>query len=139
MPHIAIEVSPSLLPSIQWEPVLHAMHLALAKRGWARLADLKSRVAPIAVGLCGDDPHAQQLIATLTLTNPRPPQMCSAMAEVVFEHLSRAIGAIGAIGPFEAPPESAAWVQCCVFLQEHPKSHYLKRQWNAPPPAPSTP
>src|SRR2546427_5927665 len=72
MPHIAIEVSPSLLPSIQWEPVLHAMHLALAERGWARLADLKSRVAPIAVGLCGDDPHAQQLIATLTLTNPRP-------------------------------------------------------------------
>src|SRR3989442_8972983 len=67
MPHIAIEVSPSLLPSIQWEPVLHAMHLALAERGWARLADLKSRVAPIAVGLCGDEPHAQQLIATLTL------------------------------------------------------------------------
>ncbi len=56
--------------------------------------------------------------------------MCSAMAEVVFEHLSRAIG---------APLESAAWVQCCVFLQEHPKSHYLKRQWNAPPPASSTP
>lgn len=139
MPHIAIEVSPSLLPSIQWEPVLHAMHLALAERGWARLADLKSRVAPIAVGLCGEDPHAQQLIATLTLTNPRPPQTCSAMAEVVFEHLSRAIGAIGAIGPFEAPLESAAWVQCCVFLQEHPKSHYLKRQWNAPPPPPSTP
>ena len=133
MPHIAIEVSPSLLPSIQWEPVLHAMHLALAERGWARLADLKSRVAPIAVGLCGEDPHAQQLIATLTLTNPRPPQMCSAMAEVVFEHLARAIG------PIDAHPESAAWVQCCVFLQEHPKSHYLKRQWKAPPPAPSTP
>lgn len=139
MPHIAIEVSPSLLPSIQWEPVLHAMHLALAERGWARLADLKSRVAPIAVGLCGGDPHAQQLIATLTLTNPRPPQMCSAMAEVVLEHLSRAIGATGPIGPIDAHPEPAAWVQCCVFLQEHPKSHYLKRQWNAPPPAPSTP
>ncbi len=139
MPHIAIEVSPSLLPSIQWEPVLHAMHLALAERGWARLADLKSRVAPIAVGLCGEDPHAQQLIATLTLTNPRPPQMCSAMAEVVLGHLSRAIGAIGATGPIDAHPEAAAWVQCGVFLQEHPKSHYLKRQWNAPPPAPSTP
>lgn len=125
MPHIAIEVSPSLLASIQWEPVLHAMHLALAGRGWARLADLKSRVAPISAGLCGGDPHAQQLIATLTLTNPRPPEMCSAMAEVVLEHLARAIG---------AHPALAAWVQCCVFLRQHPKSHYLKRQWNAPPP-----
>ena len=121
MPHIAIEVSPPLLAAIDWTPVLHGMHTALATSGWAALEDLKSRVVPIAIELCGVDPQAQQLIATLTLTNPRPPQTCSAMAETVLAHLSRAIVA--------AHPMPAAWIQCCVFLREHPQSHYLKRQW----------
>ncbi|MDP9917467.1 5-carboxymethyl-2-hydroxymuconate isomerase [Variovorax boronicumulans] len=123
MPHIAIEVSSSLFAAIEWEPVLHAMHLALAARDWAELGDLKSRVTPIAVELCGADPQAQQLIATLTLTNPRPPKTCAAMAQMVLDHLSRVVG---------ERPETSAWVQCCVFLREHPKSHYLKRQWHAP-------
>lgn len=125
MPHIAIEASPSLLAAIVWEPVFQALHAELADRGWAALADLKSRVTRIDAQLCGADPQAQQLIATLTLTNPRPPETCAAMAQMVFDHLRRAI---------DAHPEIAAWVQCCVFLQEHPKSHYLKRQWNPPPP-----
>jgi 5-carboxymethyl-2-hydroxymuconate isomerase len=124
MPHIAIEVSPPLLAAIDWAPVLHGMHSMLAERGWAALADLKSRVVPIAVELCGVDPHAQQLIATLTLTNPRPPETCNAMAETVLDHLSRAVAV--------ASPTSADWIQCCVFLREHPKSHYLKRQWELP-------
>lgn len=127
MPHIAVEVSPALLAAIEWEPVLQGLHAAIAERGWARLADLKSRMASIAVELCGADPQAQQLIATLTLTNPRPPETCAAMAEMVFDHFSRSIG---------ADTGTPGWVQCCVFLQEHPKSHYLKRQWNAPPPVP---
>ncbi len=127
MPHLVIEVSPSLLAAIEWEPELHSLHVALAERGWARLADLKSRVTPIAMELCGVDRQAQQLIATLTLTNPRPPETCTAMAEMVFDHLCRVVG---------AQSETASWVQCCMFLQTHPKSHYLKRQWNAPlPPA----
>lgn len=123
MPHISIEVSSPLLAAIQWEQVLHTMHLALAQRGWATLEDLKSRVTPIAAGLCGVDPQAQQLIATLTLTNPRPPETCAAMAAMVLDHLSQAI---------DDRPALSAWVQCCVFLREHPKSHYLKRQWNTP-------
>lgn len=125
MPHIAMQASPALLAAIEWGPVLKGLHAALAQSGWAKLSDLKSRVVPIVAELCGDDPQAQQLIATLTLTNPRPPQICTAMAEMVLEHLSLAL---------RARPEQAAWVQCCVFLQEHPKSHYLKRQWNEPPP-----
>lgn len=128
MPHIVIEASPQLLAAIEWEPALRALHAALAAPGWARLADLKSRVSPISVGLCGADPKAQQLIATLALTNPRSPETCADMAEAVIEHLSRAIAAC---------PQSHPWVQCCVFLQEHPKSHYLKRQWNAPPVSPA--
>lgn len=128
MPHIVIEGSPPLLAAIEWEPVLHALHLALAERGWAGLADLKSRVMPIAAELAGADRNALQLVATLTLTNPRPPETSAAMAAMVFEHLCAATEA--------SPGSAAAWVQCCVFLREHPKSHYLKQQWNAPlPPA----
>ena len=123
MPHITVEVSSSLFTTIEWTPVMHALHLALAERGWAALADLKSRVVPIAVELCGTDPNAQQLIATLTLTNPRPSEMSCAMAQAVLEHLSHAV---------ESRPELAGWVQCCVFLREHPKAQYFKRQWNAP-------
>jgi 5-carboxymethyl-2-hydroxymuconate isomerase len=123
MPHIAIEISPALLAAIDWKPVLHELHVALSGRGWAGLADLKSRMTLISAELCGADPQAQQLIATLTLTNPRPAETCTQMAEMVLDHLSSAIG---------RHPEMAAWVQCCVFLQEHPKSQYLKRQWNAP-------
>lgn len=124
MPHIAVEASSSLLTTIKWEPVFQALHAELADRGWAALADLKSRVTLISAQLCGADPQAQQLIVTLTLTNPRPPETSAAMARMVFDHLNRAI---------DAHLEIAAWVQCCVFLKEHPKSHYLKRHWNAPP------
>lgn len=123
MPHIVIEVSPSLLAAIDWASSLRALHTALAEHGWAALADLKSRVTPIAIELSGVDPQAQQLVATLTLTQSRPVQTSAAMAELVFDHLCRAVGAL---------PDGGAWVQCCVFLREHPWSHYLKRQWNAP-------
>jgi len=123
MPHIAIEVSPPLLAAVDWAQVLQAMHVALAERGWARMEDLKSRVMPIAVSVCGLDLQAQQLIATLTLTNRRPPQTSDAMAALVFDHMSGAI---------DMHPGLTFWVQCCVFLQEHPKPRYLKRQWNAP-------
>lgn len=125
MPHIVIEASPPLLAAIPWAPVLKSLHLALAEPGWAALADLKSRVTPIAVALSGTDPHAQQLVATLWLTNPRPPEMCAAMMQTVSDHLGRAT---------DTHRDAATWVQCCVFLQEHPKAHYLKREWEAPPP-----
>lgn len=123
MPHIVIEVSPSLFAAIDWAPELRALHTALADRGWAALADLKSRVKPIAIELSGVDRQARQLVATLTLTQARPVQTSAAMAELVFDHLCRAVSAL---------PDGGAWVQCCVFLREHPRSHYLKRQWNAP-------
>ena len=124
MPHIVIEASPALLGAIGWQPVLRELHRALAESGWAAMGDMKSRVHPIAAGLCGEDPAAQQLIATLTLTNPRPPLVCRQMAEMVHVHLSRAIDALG----------PGAWTQCCVFLRDVPKSHYVKRQWPSPAP-----
>lgn len=124
MPHIAIEISPALSAAIDWNTVLPGLHQALAEPGWAALDDLKSRVHPIAQELSGAAPASQQLIATLTLTNPRPPQVSRQMAETLYAHLSQAIAA-------QAPGE---WVQCCVFLHEVPKGSYLKQQWNPPAP-----
>lgn len=128
MPHIAIEISPALSAAIDWTRVLPDLHRALAEPGWAALDDLKSRVHPIAQELCGATPTSQQLIATLTLTNPRPPEVCRQMADTLLAHLSQAIAA-------QAPRE---WVQCCVFLHEVPKGGYLKQQWNRPAPRAQT-
>lgn len=126
MPHLTIEVSPALLDAIDWPAALTDLHRALAAPGWAALDDLKSRVLPIAHGVCGTDAQAQQLIATLTLTNPRPHDVSQQMARTVFEHLSRHVEAV-------APGNGAApWVQCCVFLQLHARADYFKQQWNAP-------
>lgn len=122
MPHIHIEASSGIIDLIDWTHVVNQLHADLAGRGWARLGDLKSRIHHCAASVSADDPTAQQIVATLVLTNPRPAEMQQAMSQVVLDHLGRAIDAIG--------PDH--WIQCCVFLQPVPKCDYLKRQWNAP-------
>lgn len=122
MPHISIEASPALVGAVDWPTTLQGLHAELAHEGWAALADLKSRVHPIAAELCGADPGALQLVATLTLTRPRPPHICERMADTVSRHLSSAVNAL----------QPRPWIQCCVFLRLHPLDHYRKRQWNAP-------
>ncbi|MFY3985929.1 hypothetical protein ACOTJH_28340 [Achromobacter xylosoxidans] len=111
MPHIAIDASPALIEGIDWRTTLVSLHRQLSDMGWANLSDLKSRVQPIAVEFSGDDSTALQLIATLALTNPRPFEISQKMAETVQAHPSSAIDRL----------PISAWVQCCVFLDEHPK------------------
>ena len=122
MPHIKIEASAEIIDLIDWTNVLHELHAALADQGWAKLTDLKSRIHPCATAISANDPSAQQVIATLVLTNPRPAEMQQAMSQMVLDHLERAIDA--------THPDR--WIQCCVFLQPVPKHDYLKRQWNPP-------
>lgn len=122
MPHIRIEASSGIIDLIDWPHVLNQLHRELAGQGWAKLSDLKSRIHPCAVSVSADAPSAQQVVATLVLTNPRPAEMQQAMSQMVLDHLGRAIDAAG----------PAQWVQCCVFLQPFPKQDYLKRHWNAP-------
>ncbi len=122
MPHIVVEASPPLLAAIDWPQTLRTLHRALADSGSAALGDLKSRVQPIVAELCGDEPGAQQLIATLVLTNPRASEVSQRMADTAFTVLSRAVEALS----------PGQWVQCCVFLREHPKATYWKQQWNPP-------
>ena len=122
MPHIKIEASAGIIDVIDWANILNKLHTGLANEGWARLSDLKSRIHPCTAAVSADDPSAQQVIATLVLTNPRPAEMQRAMIQMVLEHLGQAIDA--------THPDQ--WVQCCVFLQPVPKHDYIKQQWNPP-------
>jgi 5-carboxymethyl-2-hydroxymuconate isomerase len=122
MPHIRIEASSGIFDLIDWTNVLNQLHMDLAGQAWAKLDDLKSRIHHCATSVSADDARAQQVVATLVLTNPRPAEMQQAMSQMVLNHLERAIDA--------TRPD--CWVQCCVFLQPVPKHDYLKRQWNPP-------
>lgn len=125
MPHLRIEVSAELATALNWKQLAHDIHLDLAAAKWAALDDLKTRVLVCADALAGQDHGAQQLVATLIITNPRPPEMQRAMTERVMAHLE---GAVRALQP-------AHWVQCCVFMQATRRDDYAKWQWNAPIPS----
>lgn len=122
MPHIRIEASSGIIDLIDWTDVLNQLHMDLAGQGWAKLSDLKSRIHHSTASVSANDPSAQQVVATLVLTNPRPVEIQQAMSQMVLDHLERAINA--------THPDR--WIQCCVFLQPVPKHDYLKRQWNPP-------
>lgn len=122
MPHLRIEVSAELAAALNWKQMMHDIHLDLAAAKWAALEDLKTRVLICADELAGQDQYAQQLVATLIITNPRPIEVQRAMTERVLAHLE---GAVCALQPVQ-------WVQCCVFMQASRKEDYAKWQWNAP-------
>lgn len=122
MPHLRIEVSAALAPALNWKQLACDIHLDLAAAGWAALDDLKTRVLVCADELAGEDHGAQQLVATLIITNPRSPEMQRAMTDRVMAHLEKALCAL----------QPVHWVQCCVFMQVARRDGYAKRQWNAP-------
>lgn len=121
MPHIDIVVSTDLGKNIAWRDTLRSLHAELASRGYAALGDLKSRVRYCDFALSGEDFEAAQVVATLTMTNPRPEDVMEAMAAIVFDHLGRAVERVA----------GERWTQCCVFHQFVPKDRYLKRTFNA--------
>lgn len=120
MPHIDIVVSPELGKKITWQDTLCAIHAELAAQGFAAITDLKGRVRFCDIAVSGVEPAADQVVATLTMTNPRPEETMEAMANIVFEHLGRAVENVA----------GDRWTQCCVFHQLVPKSRYLKRTIN---------
>ncbi|MBY0466330.1 MAG: hypothetical protein K2W33_15435 [Burkholderiales bacterium] len=122
MPHLRIEVSAALSQTLNWKALANEIHHGIAQRGWASLNDLKTRVVVCAEDLAGDDLLAQQLVATLITTNPRPPDVLQAMQALVLAEMEKAVSAL----------HPTQWVQCCVFLQATPKSDYMKWQWRAP-------
>jgi 5-carboxymethyl-2-hydroxymuconate isomerase len=124
MPHINFEASAELARHINWVPFLTRLHAALADAGWAGLNDLKSRVQICHTVVSGLDAQAQQFVAVLVMTNPRPEAIQQAMAQTVLNHMQQAIEA--------TRPQH--WVQCCVFFRHMPKTSYLKWQWHTPLP-----
>lgn len=122
MPHLRIEVSADLAAALDWKRLSNGIHRDLAACQWAAIDDLKTRVLVCADALAGQDHGAQQLVATLIITRPRPPQVQRAMAERVLAHLEAAVRSLR--------PEH--WVQCCVFMQATRSDDYAKWQWKAP-------
>lgn len=122
MPHLRIEVSAELYGALNWKALATEIHDGIAQQGWAGLNDLKTRIVVCAEDLAGEDPLAQQLVATLITTNSRPPDVLQAMQALVLAELEKAVSAL----------HPTQWVQCCVFLQATPKSDYMKWQWRAP-------
>lgn len=122
MPHLRIEVSTELATALDWNQLADNIHSDLAACGWAAINDLKTRVFVCAAALAGKDRNAQQLVATLVMTNPRPAEMQHAMTDRILDHLEKAVRDL----------QPVYWVQCCVFLQLTPKQDYAKRQWNVP-------
>ena len=122
MPHLRIEVSTELATALDWNQLADNIHSDLADCGWAAINDLKTRVFVCAAALAGKDRHAQQLVATLIITNPRPAEVQHAMTDRILDRLEKAVRDL----------QPVYWVQCCVFLQVTPKQDYAKRQWNAP-------
>ncbi len=123
MPHLHIEVSPALATAIDWGQLTRKIHQELAAKGCAALNDLKSRVLVCHHTLAGNDAQAQQIVATLITTNPRPQHELERMQGFVLSALQSVIEDL-------APDH---WVQCCVFLQPIPKTHYAKWQWHPSP------
>lgn len=122
MPHLRIEASAALAHGIAWAPLAAAIHGDLAAHGWAALADLKSRVVACDYDLAADDAQAQQLVATLVTTHPRPPEVLDKMKACILAHLERAV----------ADLQPRSWVQCCVIVQAMPPGAYAKVQWHPP-------
>jgi len=118
MPHISIAVSPDLAGRVDWTRILPPLHRQLAEGGFAAMRDLKSRVQICDYTLLGEDETAQQVVATLHMTNRRSDETRREMAQIVLSHLEQAVNAAGL----------GRWTQCCVFCAFTPRSHYLRSE-----------
>jgi 5-carboxymethyl-2-hydroxymuconate isomerase len=116
MPHIVFEATRELSQRLNFDAVLSGIHRQLAELGYARMEDLKSRVYVSDTSLAGEDPRAQYVVARLTTTNPRPPEVQREMGQVIHEHVVRAIE--------ERKPDF--WWQCCVLIEAIDRSNYVK-------------
>ncbi|WP_109483872.1 hypothetical protein [Paraburkholderia sp. C35] len=116
MPHIIIEATSRLHQEIDLPSLMLAMHRELADAGYAQLDDLKSRLHVCNVSLAGADPAAEFVVARLLTTNPRPEESLAKMARIIHDTLHDAI---------TAKPR-AFWWQCCVVVDPHERSRYLK-------------
>jgi 5-carboxymethyl-2-hydroxymuconate isomerase len=116
MPHIVFETTPRLSDLLDFNALMTTIHGQLVERGYARLGDLKSRVYFSDLSLAGAEHDGQFLVARLTMSNPRPPEVQREMGRVIHDAMRRAI-------------EQAAadfWWQCCVFIETFDRPDYLK-------------
>lgn len=116
MPHIVFETTPRLSGLLDFNALMTSIHGQLVERGYARLGDLKSRVYLSDQSLAGAEPDGQFLVARLTMSNPRPPEVQREMGRVIHDAMHCAI-------EHTAPD---FWWQCCVFVETFNRLDYLK-------------
>lgn len=119
MPHLVIEITEGLLPASGAAgllPALQDIHAELERMGYAKQDDMKSRVIVADTALAGADPGGQFIVATLSMTQPRPETMQKAMGRLIHARLQR----------FIEEREPRCWWQCCVFFRYVGSEGYIK-------------
>lgn len=120
MPHLVIEVTGAMLPQREGAasllPALREIHAEFARLCYAKEEDMKSRVVIADAALAGADADAQFIVATLSMTQPRPEAMQRAMGALIHARLQR----------FIEDRDPGCWWQCCVFFRYVGSEAYIK-------------
>lgn len=120
MPHLVIEITNGLLPTPRSSScllqALGDIHAEFARHGYAKEEDMKSRVVVADTALAGANASAEFIVATLSMTRPRPEPIQRAMGELVHARLERFI---------EEGDSACSW-QCCVFFRYVGSDGYIK-------------
>ncbi|HAT39629.1 hypothetical protein [Polynucleobacter necessarius] len=89
MPHITVEIPPTLEGQLDWKALFKNLHLIkLAHADFVRLDDFKNRVVALEDWQVSDKPEdAIFLFATLHTMNPRPQEMIRAMGVMIHKSL----------------------------------------------------
>lgn len=116
MPHLVLEASAGLASLLDFNALIQSIHQGFDSLGYASASAIRNRVFVPVCSLSGSDRNTQFVVATLTMTVARPPDMQAAMARLVHDEICQAIEASG----FEG-----RW-QCGVFRSFVPPDLYIK-------------
>lgn len=101
MPHLVLEASAGLASLLDFDALLQSIHQGFDRRGYASASAIRSRVYVPVCALSGIDRNTQFVVATLTTTVARPPDMHAAMAQLVHDEICQRIEASGFEGRWQ--------------------------------------
>lgn len=123
MPHITVEVPPTLQGKIDWSSLFKTLHATLANAGYGRLDDFKSRTINLDCYQVSDKgADAVFLFITLQTMNPRPPEMLRAMGKMIYTAIESEARKIA----------EGRWLQVCVKVGGTAPEDYFKGHINPP-------
>lgn len=123
MPHITVEIPPTLQGKIDWNNLFKTLHVTLANAGYGRLDDFKSRTINLDCCQVSDKgADAVFLFVTLQTMNPRPPEMLRAMGKMIYAAIEEEARQIA----------NGRWLQVCVKVGSTAPEDYFKGHINPP-------